>query len=210
MVRLFFATPIENYSASQFYLSLVTGLDVTQNISTAESPDRCVQLFKPPKCFTMKIIKPILLFYFLFMIYSNSFSQTGELLDNLPNTKDEFVASEKKVIATIDWLENTPLDQDIEKRKTLYALFLAWLTNSPTVTIEVDSKVLTFSKKNSDLLFIFMGGWTKYCLENGYSSDKIKGNVAGIKSAIKVYKKDISITKDKAMEKIIELDDKGD
>src|SRR6476646_3032555 len=27
-----------------FYLSLFTGLDVTQNISTAESPDRCVQL----------------------------------------------------------------------------------------------------------------------------------------------------------------------
>jgi hypothetical protein len=39
MVRLFFATSLEIYSASQFYLSLVTGLDVTQNISTAESPD---------------------------------------------------------------------------------------------------------------------------------------------------------------------------
>jgi hypothetical protein len=27
----------------QFYLSLVTALNVTQNISTAESPDRCTQ-----------------------------------------------------------------------------------------------------------------------------------------------------------------------
>src|SRR5258705_6757566 len=35
----------EVYSTSQLYLSLVTGLDVTQNISTAESPDRCVQLY---------------------------------------------------------------------------------------------------------------------------------------------------------------------
>jgi hypothetical protein len=43
MVRLFFATSIEVYSASQLYLSLVTGLDVTQNISTAESPGRCMQ-----------------------------------------------------------------------------------------------------------------------------------------------------------------------
>jgi hypothetical protein len=30
----------EIYSASQFYISLVTGLDVTRNISTAESPGR--------------------------------------------------------------------------------------------------------------------------------------------------------------------------
>jgi hypothetical protein len=40
MVQLVFATSIEVYSASQLYLPLVTGLDVTQNISTAESPDR--------------------------------------------------------------------------------------------------------------------------------------------------------------------------
>jgi hypothetical protein len=39
MVRLFFATSFEIYSASQIYLSLATGLDVTRNISTAESPD---------------------------------------------------------------------------------------------------------------------------------------------------------------------------
>jgi hypothetical protein len=40
MVRLFFATSIEIYSASQFFLSLVTGAEESRNISTAESPDR--------------------------------------------------------------------------------------------------------------------------------------------------------------------------
>ena len=55
-----------------------------------------------------------------------------------------------------------------------------------------------------------MGGWTKYCLENNYSTDKVKSNLAGVKSAIKVYKKGTSMKKDKAMEKIIELDDKGE
>ena len=158
----------------------------------------------------MKAIKPFLLFFLVFTVYSLSFAQTTELLDKLPVTKDEFVASEKKVIATINWLEDTPLDQDEEKRKAQYALLVVWLTNSPTVTIEVNSRILTFTKKNSDLLIIFMGGWTKYCLENNYSSDLTKGNIAGIKSAIKVYKKGISLKKDKAMDKIIELDDKGE
>lgn len=158
----------------------------------------------------MKTIKTALSFFLIFGIYAASFAQTGELLSELPETKEEFVASEKKVIATINWLEDTPLDQDAEKRKIQYALLVAWLTNSPTVTIEVNSNILTFVKKNSDLLIIFMGGWAKYCLENNYSIDKVKANIAGIKSAIKVYKKDIGIKKDKAMEKIIELDDKGE
>lgn len=48
MVRLFFATSFEIYSASQFYLSLVTGLDVTQNISTAESPDTLATIYMIP------------------------------------------------------------------------------------------------------------------------------------------------------------------
>ncbi len=40
MVRLFFATSLKFIQHQHFYLSLVTGLDVTQNISTAESPAR--------------------------------------------------------------------------------------------------------------------------------------------------------------------------
>ena len=98
----------------------------------------------------MKIIKTALSFCLAFVIYSASFAQTaGELLNKLPGTKEEFIASEKKVISTINWLEDTPLDQDTQKRKGQYALLVGWLTNSPTVTIEVDSKVLTFTKKTA-------------------------------------------------------------
>ena len=45
MVRLVFATSMMFIQDQHFYLSLVTGLDVTQNISTAESPGRCTQCF---------------------------------------------------------------------------------------------------------------------------------------------------------------------
>ena len=158
----------------------------------------------------MNIRNTILSFVISFALHSSSFSQSSELIDKLPSTKEEFVNSEKKVIATINWLEDTPLDQDTGKRKAQYALFVAWLINSPTVSIEVNPKILSFTKKNSELLVIFMGGWTKYCLENNYSSDKVKCNLSGVKSAIKVYKKDIGIKKDKAMERLIELENKGE
>src|SRR5688572_22517769 len=137
----------------------------------------------------MKTNKIALALFLIFVTNATLLAQTSPLLDKVPSTKEEFVASEKKVISTINWLEDTPLDQDTEKRKSQYALLMGWLTNSPTVTIELDALVVSFTEKNSDLLMIFMGGWTKFCLENNYSNDKVKGNVAGIKSAIKVYKK---------------------
>ena len=58
-------------------------------------------------------------------------------------------------------------------------------------------------------MMVFMGGWTRYILQNGYSNDKIQGNLAGIKSAIKVYKLGNGLKKDKEMDKLIKLDDSG-
>jgi len=136
-----------------------------------------------------------------------SFCQDRELLTTLPTTKEEFVKSEPALLNTIDWLENTPVDQETDKRKTQYATFLAWLTNSPTVTIIFNANVMPFTKKNSDLLFIFLGGWARYSLQNAYSKDEAKGSLAGIKSVIKVYQANSkSLKKDKQMDKIIELD----
>jgi hypothetical protein len=145
----------------------------------------------------------------LFFIAITTFSQDN-LLDSLPATKEGFVKTEPAVINTIDWFVNTPLNQEVNKRKELYGKFMAWLTNSPTVTIDIDEKTTPFAKKNPDLLFIFMGGWTKYSLQNNYSKDAVKCNVAGIRTAIKVYQMGNGIKKDKEMEKIIEIDSKNE
>jgi len=45
MVRLFFVTSIEVYSASAFLFIFSYRAEVTQNISTAENPGRWQQLF---------------------------------------------------------------------------------------------------------------------------------------------------------------------
>jgi hypothetical protein len=158
----------------------------------------------------MKTLKHILALLLLISVYSNSFAQDQELLAELPKTKEEFVQSEKKLLASINWLENTPLDQDKEKHQQQYALLTAWLTNSPTVTITVNSNVLTFTKKNSPLIMFFMAGWTKYVLENNYSTDETKGNIAGVRCAMRIYKKGVGLKKDKAMDKLVELEDKGE
>jgi hypothetical protein len=158
----------------------------------------------------MKTFKHVLTFLLLIGAFINSFAQDQELLDELPKTKEEFVQSEKKVLATINWLENTPLDQDANKHQQQYALLTGWITNSPTVTLTINANVLTFSKKNSQLIMFFMAGWTKYALENNYSNDVEKGSIAGVRSAIKVYKKGVGLKKDKAMDQLVQLEEKGE
>lgn len=135
-------------------------------------------------------------------------AQKAELLSVLPQTKEEFVASEKNVLATIDWLENTPINQETELRKAQNALLVGWVTNSPTVTIELSAGVLDFTKKNQELLMLFMAGWTRYSLLNNYSRDKVKGSTAGIQCAIKSYKLG-DYKKDKEIQKLIDLDENG-
>ncbi len=145
----------------------------------------------------------------LITCFSNSFVHAQELLDNVPETKEEFVKSEKQFIASVNWIEQTEFNTEVNKHKTQYQLITAWLINSPTVTIEINADVIKFSKKNSELLVFFMAGWGKYVLENNYSKDVIKGNLAGLKSVIQIYKKGNGLKKDKEIDKLIVLDDKG-
>lgn len=66
-----------------------------------------------------------LLLISLFTIISlSAFSQSTELLSSLPETKEDFIASEAKVLNTIDWLETTPVNQEAEKRQLQKTLLI--------------------------------------------------------------------------------------
>ena len=155
----------------------------------------------------MKVLS-VLLLATLFSF--QSFSQDLGLLNPLPTTKEEFIKSEPAVINLVEWLESTPVGQESEKRKEMNGLLMAWVTNSPTVSVSLDPRVTPMSKKNPDLLAVFLGGWTKYSLQNGYSKDAVKCNLAGIKSVIKLYKLEGGIKKDKEIDKLVELDAKNE
>ncbi|MBI5539350.1 MAG: hypothetical protein HY951_04775 [Bacteroidia bacterium] len=159
----------------------------------------------------MKAIKKILLIILLSNFSNLIFSQTDNLLTELPDsTREAFIKSEKQLLNTINWLNNTPINKDVDFRRTQMALLYAWLVNSPTVTIEIDYSVLPFTKKNPELLATFFGGWAKYSIENSYSEDLIKCNLAGIRSAVSFYKKGNGLKSDKKMDEIIELENKNE
>jgi len=136
-------------------------------------------------------------------------AQNFEVPANLPSTKEEFVKSEPDFIAAAKWLESIPLGTQEVKRRKMNAWVIAWITNSPTVTVEIRSFVGKLYDKNTQLLMVFMAGYSRYCLENNYSSDQLKANTAGVKSVITCYNLGGDVKKNKTLPAAIDADKEG-
>lgn len=146
-----------------------------------------------------------------FIFAASAFAQelTVPPLDGM-KTEADYNKYEKDVIACANWLEETPLNKDREKRVQANAFIMKWVTGSSNVTIGLDANVMsTLADKNEQLLVLFISGWARYSLQNNYSKDNQKGYLEGLKSLINVYKKGIDIKKDKDVEKFVEMDEKG-
>jgi len=157
----------------------------------------------------MKIQK-ILIALLLSVIFINtSYSQEFSIPNNVTlKSAEDYTKYETDILNCINWLENTPLNKNSEKRLKANAFLMQWVTGTPTVTIEMKSFQLDLTKKNSDLLMNFIGGWVKYSIENPTEKkNTLASNITGINSIIKVYSanKDNGIKKDKRIEKLIEM-----
>lgn len=136
-------------------------------------------------------------------------AQDMEVPGTLPTTKEEFVKSEPDFIKAALWLEKTPIGTSTDKRKQMNGWVLAWITNSPTVTITVLAPLLKPFEKNPDLMIVFMGGYARYVLQNNYSKDELKCNTAGMKSAVNCFNLGGDLKKDKNLSKVADEDKDG-
>lgn len=146
----------------------------------------------------------------LLLISVQAFSQTFEVPAGYSfETKDDYSKYEQDVIEGVNWLLKTPLSQEQGKRKEVNAFLMKWLSGSPSVTIEVNSEIITFMDC-PDCLMVFLGGWAKQTLETKDNTDKVKGNLAGIESVIEFYNLNkATLGNNKAVQKYIKMQEKG-
>ena len=139
------------------------------------------------------------------------FSQEFEVPDNYKfETDDDYTKYESDVIKGVTWLIDTPLEKEPDKRKEVNKFLMMWLTGTPNVTIEISQEIVTFLDC-ADCLMVFMGGWAKYALENDYSKNLIKGNLAGVESVIEFYERNKkTLGKIKEIQNYKKLRDKGE
>lgn len=96
---------------------------------------------------------------------------------------------EPQVLADIDWMTNTPMNENVSLRENKTRFLLMWMSGSPTVKIDMDDRIVTFRGAETWLLMAYMMGWTKYSLEHDYSHDPVDCATAGITTVVHFYEK---------------------
>jgi len=161
----------------------------------------------------MKVI-PWLFTVFLFAVGLNSMAQTSPVPKTYSlTTPEDYNKYEKDVINVINWLEQTPWNAKSAERQIANSFLLAWMSGSPTVTVELSDDILMkIMEKNKESMFTYMGGYAKYALQS--KADKItldvnKAKLAGFKAVIAKYNTDKKRSRDKNIEMLAQLDSEG-
>ena len=125
-------------------------------------------------------------------------------------TLEDYARYQPMMVDCINWLENTPVNEQTEKRKAANKFLLQWVTGTDYVSMEIHADMIKHSDKNAQLLLVFLGGWAKYALENPEDKNNQKmGNLAGLHSVIAFYQKNTAyLKKDRSVKKLIKLQEK--
>ena len=122
----------------------------------------------------------------------------------------DYSTYEPYVATCVNWIENTPLDQDKDRHDDAYTFLVKWVNGAPNVHVVVEGKFVNLKqKKNYPLMALYMGEWSLYELKNGDKSNPTQAALQAIRAIIKVYKKGNGLAKDRGLEKLMALDEKG-
>jgi trimeric autotransporter adhesin len=92
----------------------------------------------------------------------------------------------KYVIPSVNWLQQTPLGQNPEKRAKLNFFVLHWLERNPDIDISLPEYSLRFHGIDRNFLCLFLEGWIKYTLETK-DTTITNCSMAGLKSMLDFY-----------------------
>lgn len=136
----------------------------------------------------MKKVSLFLIFLPFFFVVS---SQGFNVPKNFKLEKaEDYAPLEKEVVDAINWLYETPINEQSQKRKDVNAFVFTWLSGSPYVHLKIKPEIVTFLDSSTpDFLIMFMGGWAKFSIESKEYDDKINGSLAGIEMVIAFYEK---------------------
>jgi len=153
----------------------------------------------------------ILLFVFSLLFTASVQAQETPLPASYTlQSETDYRQYESNVLASIQWLQNTPRTVDVTKRKQTEDFLIKWIYGTPYLKVVIEPYAMKLSGKNADLLVSFIFGYTEFLLKNIAEKDALFANVAGINFLMKDYTANISsFKKDPAIDQIIELQTSG-
>jgi hypothetical protein len=123
-------------------------------------------------------------------------------------TPDDYAEYEPQVIATVNWLEKTPLGQQPELRKQADQFLFQWISGSSAVSVQLQKYVADLAGQDSELLMLFMGGWARYQLQHPEVKDPAVLNTEGIRTMLHAYQAG-GYKKNKQLDELSKMETKG-
>ncbi|WP_157974528.1 hypothetical protein [Lewinella sp. IMCC34183] len=119
-----------------------------------------------------------------------------------------FTEQHHRVIALIDFLQDTPADKDVAQRKQATAQIEAWLDRTNDVSVEVDEKLRPYLRYGESKA-IFMGRYAQFALMHP-TTDYVAANIAGVYSVVSYYLDNKeALGFDVLLEKLVDMRAKG-
>lgn len=147
------------------------------------------------------------------IIATRSHAQSLPDLDGIKlDAKSDFnETAEKAVMQASDYLLTTPLEKGNIDRLKATRYVLRWMSGTPDYQFSIDESAVKLTKKNEDLLGVYMAAMVKNALEHKTDpKDPEKAKLNTIKMVIayaKVPGNNVKISGD--LKKAVEADDKG-
>ncbi len=119
-------------------------------------------------------------------------------------------ATYDEILACIDWLQETGIDESYEARKTANAYLLQWVSRSPEVQVELHVDIVDLAQRNPDLLAIYIAGWAEFALSSQREYPSVEGHIKGMEAVVRFYKDNREgLNRDRFIEKLIKQEKKG-
>jgi hypothetical protein len=117
------------------------------------------------------------------------------------SSPEDYKSYEPDMVKAAKWLEETPLENNLEKRKEVNAFVLQWISGSPNVSISITLKLMSYFKKNPDLIMVYMASFSRDVIENASTFTNRSAAKAGLLSVLACYQKS-KAKKEAAIEKL--------
>ncbi len=157
----------------------------------------------------MKFQKFILFLLLLWFGLSELKAQGEIFPDHIPlDSRKSYVQYEPYLIPSIDWLQNTPLNQDPQTRKRLDNFIMLWLQKNTEITVTLPDYLIEFQNIHTEFYFLYAGAWMKKALlEPGLPRSEYF--ITGVQAMVDYYERGMGIRENDYLNTLVEWKNQG-
>ena len=124
-------------------------------------------------------------------------------------TAREYKRDEDLVLRTLQWLNATPMNEQLVERSNANLFVMKWICGSPSLKLVIETGNLPFYEEFPDLLFPYIHGVAQCNLTKNKSCDELKATINGFNTVAFMIQNDDSLKKIKSLQGLIKASKKG-